>query len=244
VPPFGGARQCRAKDRLTPRMRGKGIPRAGAIAIAMVGALLTACAVGPDYTKPDLAVPVTYKENADWKPAQPGDALKRGAWWEIFGDPLLNSLEQQVDVSNQSLRQVEAQYRQAAAVVSEARANFFPTLAVSASVTRSGRYGNSGSGIVSGGTVIGGSTSGSTGSSHPTNSFSLPFTAAWEPDVWGRVRRTVEGDVATAQASAATLESTRLSLQAQLAQTYFQLRIIDEQKRLLDDTVVAYQKSL
>ena len=204
---------------------------------------LGACAAGPDYRKPDIATPAAYKENADWKPAQPGDELKRGAWWAVFGDALLDELEKQVDVSNQSLKQAEAQYRQAAAIVSEARAQFFPTLGVTASAQRAGRFGNSGS-IVSGGTVIGGSSGGSSTSSHPSNTFSLPFTAAWEPDLWGRVRRTVEADVANAQASVATLESTRLSLQAQLAQTYFQLRIIDEQKRLLDDTVAAYEKSL
>ena len=198
-------------------------------------AVLGACSVGPDYARPELPVPEAYKEDAGWHPAEwkaahPADALDRGAWWEIFGDPLLNDLEKQVDVSNQTLKQAEAQYRQAAATVSAARAGFFPTLAVSASATRSGRYGDS--------------ASGSAGSSHPTNSFSLPFTASWEPDLWGRVRRTVEGDVANAQASAATIESTRLSVQAQLAQTYFQLRIVDEQKRLLDDTVDAYARAL
>jgi NodT family efflux transporter outer membrane factor (OMF) lipoprotein len=211
--------------------------------LCTLAATIAACAVGPDYHKPELAVPAAYKENADWQPATPGDALKRGAWWEIFGDPLLNDLEQQVEVSNQSLKQAEAQYRQAAALVSAARANFFPTLAVDFSAQRAGRYG-SGS-IVSGGTVIGGGTStGNSKSSHPSNTFSLPFTASWEPDLWGRVRRTVEGDVASAQASEATLESTRLSLHAELAQTYFQLRVVDEQKRLLDDTVVAYQRAL
>ena len=215
------------------------------VATAIVCVLLAACAVGPDYKKPDLAVPAAYKENAGWKQAQPGDAIKRGAWWEIYGDTTLNDLEKQIDVSNQSLKQAEAQYRQAAALVSSARASFWPTLTTTPSATRSGRYGSSGGGIVSGGTVIGGSTtSGNSGSSHPTNAFQLPFTAMWEPDLWGSVRRTVEGDVANAQASAATLESTRLSLHAQLATTYFELRIIDEQKRLLDDTVAAYQKSL
>ena len=223
-------------------MRARGL---NFLVAATCGALLSACAVGPDYKKPALATPAVYKENAGWKQAAPADAIKRGAWWEIFGDTTLNDLEKQIDVSNQSLKQAEAQYRQAAALVSSARASFWPTLTTSPSATRSGRYGTSGGGIVSGGTVIGGSTSTSgTSSSHPTNSFQLPFTAAWEPDLWGSVRRTVDGDVASAQASAATLESTRLSLHASLAQTYFQLRIADGQKRLLDDTVAAYQKSL
>ncbi len=232
---------------LLPPLQGEGFKRKFRVAgIALFGALLAACAVGPDYKKPDLAVPAAYKENAGWKQAQPGDAIKRGAWWEIYGDTSLNDLEKQVDVSNQSLKQAEAQYRQAAALVSSARASFWPTLTTTPSATRSGRYGSSGGGIVSGGTVIGGGTtaSGNSSSSHPANALQLPFTATWEPDLWGSVRRTVEGDVASAQASAATLESTRLSLQAQLATTYFQLRIIDEQKRLLDNTVAAYQKSL
>ncbi|HSE12156.1 MAG TPA: efflux transporter outer membrane subunit [Rudaea sp.] len=212
-----------------------------------MGSLLGACAVGPDYHKPDLAVPAAYKENADWHAAdwtraQPSDAIARGVWWEVFGDAKLDELERQIDVSNQSLKQAEAQYRQASAIVSGARANFFPTLGVTAGGQRAGRYGTGS--IVSGGTVIGGGTLDTSGSSHPTNTYSVPFTASWEPDLWGRVRRTVEGDVANAQASAATLESTRLSLQAQLAQTYFQLRVVDEQKRLLDDTVAAYRKSL
>ena len=214
--------------------------------LVLFSALLSACAVGPDYKKPDLAVPAAYKENADWHPsewtrAQPGDAIKRGAWWEIFGDSTLNDLEQQIDVSNQSLKQAEAQYRQAAAIVSGARANFLPTVGVSASGQRAGRYTT---GSASSGGTVGSGTIDTSGSSHPTNTYSVPFTASWEPDLWGQVRRTVEGDVANAQASAATLESTRLSLQAQLAQTYFQLRVVDEQKRLLDETVAAYQKSL
>jgi len=215
--------------------------RRGAFAAAC--AVLAACAVGPDYRRPDAPTPAAYKEIADWKPAQPGDELKRGAWWEIFGDPVLNDLQSQVDAANQSLQQAEAQYRQAAALVSEARASYFPTVGVSASVTRSGRYGAGGS-VVSGGTVIGGGAAPNGKTNSHSTTYSLPLQASWEPDLWGRVRRTVEGQAANAQASAATLESTRLSLHAQLATAYFQLRIVDEQKRLLESTVEAYQKSL
>ncbi|MDR2012110.1 MAG: efflux transporter outer membrane subunit [Rhodanobacter sp.] len=204
--------------------------------IAAACILLSACAVGPDYQKPEVAKTAyagdTYKELGDWKPAQPADAIGRGAWWEIFGDPVLNDLERQVDVSNQSLAQAEAQYRQARATVNAAHAGYWPTVATSPGVTRSGRYSNANGGTVSG------------GSSHAGDTYQFPFTASWEPDLWGKVRRTVEGNVANAQASAATLESVRLSLQAELAQNYFQLRIVDEQKRLLDGTVEAYQKSL
>ncbi|HTD28520.1 MAG TPA: efflux transporter outer membrane subunit [Xanthomonadaceae bacterium] len=225
--------------------------------------LLGACAVGPNYTKPEVEVPAAYKETApqqqadahastsnapasDWNRAQPADSLKRGAWWEVFGDPLLNQFEQQVEVSNQTLAQSEAQYRQARALVSGARAGYFPTVGVSASATRSKRGSGSGAGNSgSGGTGSGGNgSSGSSSSSQISDAYSLPLTASWEPDLWGKVRRTVEGDVASAQASAATLESTRLSLQAELAQDYLQLRITDEQKRLLDDTIVGYQRSL
>ncbi len=207
--------------------------------------MLSGCAVGPDYKKPELAVPAAYKENAGWQQAAPADAIRRGAWWEIFGDPILNDLEKQIDVSNQSLKQAEAQYRESAALVSSARSSFFPTVSASLSATRSGRYGTSGGGIVSGGTVISGSgETGNPGSSHPTNSYQLPLSATWEPDLWGGIRRQVEESAASAQASAATLESTRLSLHAQLATTYFELRIADEQKRLLDDTVDAYAKAL
>jgi NodT family efflux transporter outer membrane factor (OMF) lipoprotein len=209
----------------------------GITSIALLSLVLSACAVGPDYKKPELAVPTAYKENAGWRQAAPNDAIKRGAWWEIYGDGVLNDLEQQVNVSNQSLKQAEAQYRQAAALVSSARASYFPTVSAGLTATRQGSYSNSSSGVVSdNGSVISGS------GIH--NSFQAPLSASWEPDLWGSVRRTVEGDVASAQASEATLENTRLSLQATLAQTYFQLRIVDEQKRLLDDTVKGYQRSL
>jgi NodT family efflux transporter outer membrane factor (OMF) lipoprotein len=203
----------------------------------LLGAMLCGCAVGPEYQRPTLDAPAAYKENADWRPARPADELKRGAWWEIFGDAVLDELEGELDQANPSLAQAEAQYRQAQALVAGARASYFPTLAVSASLTRSRRYGTGG---VAGGTAIGAGGD----SSHPTDTYSLPFTATWEPDLWGRVRRTVEAQSANAQASAALLESTRLSLHAALAQDYFQLRIVDEQKRLLDDTVAAYRKSL
>ena len=232
------------------------------VLIAMGAACLSACAVGPNYHRPSTDVPDQYKENADWNQdwskAAPADAIKRGAWWEVFGDAGLDELEAQVDGANQSLAQAEAQYRQAAALVSQARASFWPTIGVSASANRSGRYGNSGDIIGNGGTVVtnpsGGTGTGTgtgSGTTTPTTTgaristvYSLPLQASWEPDLWGKVRRTVEEQAGNAQASAATLESTRLSLHAELATDYFQLRILDEQKRLLDDTVDAYRKSL
>ena len=223
------------------------------IVIAIGAACLSACAVGPNYKRPSADVPDKYKENADWNQdwskAVPADAIKRGAWWEVFGDAKLNELEAQVDGANQSLAQAEAQYRQAAALVSQARAAFWPTVGVSASASKAGRYGNSSNIVGSGGTVVtdpgtGTTTATTVGGARISNVYSLPLTASWEPDLWGKVRRTVEEQAGNAQASAATLESTRLSLHAELATDYFQLRTLDEQKRLLEDTVEAYRKSL
>jgi len=206
------------------------------IALALTTTLLGACSVGPDYVRPNAATPVAYKE---WKVAEPKDAVRRGEWWKVYGDPVLNDLMAQVNVSNQTLKQAEASYREAHALVAAARAEYFPTVALDPSVTRS-RRGQNGSAFVSStGAVVGG-----TGTGSVSNQYALPLDMSWEVDVWGKVRRTVESSVATAQASAAELEATRLSLLAELATDYFQLRVLDDQQRLLDDTVVAYQKSL
>jgi len=208
--------------------------------VALAGAIaaLGACAVGPDYKRPGAAAPAAYKE---WKVAAPKDDVRRGEWWKIYGNPALDDLMAQVNISNQTLKQAEANYRQAHAAVAGARAQFFPTVAISASATRSGRgQGSSTPFVSSNGVVVGGGTGGST----ITNQYSLPLDVNWEPDLWGKVRRTVESSAATAQASAAELEATRLSLLAELAADYFQLRVLDDQQRLLDDTVAAYQKAL
>src|SRR5208282_1919556 len=147
----------------------------------------------------------------------------------------------QVSVSNQTLKQAEAAYRQARALAAGARAEYSPTVALDPAVTRS-RRGQNGSTFVSSttGAVVGGGS----GSGSVSNQYSLPLDVNWEVDVWGKVRRTVESAAASAQASAAELEATRLSLLAELATDYFQLRVLDEQQRLFDDTVNAYQKSL
>jgi NodT family efflux transporter outer membrane factor (OMF) lipoprotein len=193
--------------------------------------LFTSCAVGPDYVRPSAEVPAAYKEGEGWKQAEPRDHLVRGAWWEIFNDAELNALEEQVNISNQNLAAAEAQFRQALALVGVARAAYFPTLTAGASATRALRSTNTGVGNPA--------TSGST-----LNDYLAPLTASWAIDVWGRVRRQVEAGTASAQASAAIVESVRLLTQAQVAQDYFQLRMLDAQKKLLDETVVAYQKSL
>ncbi len=192
--------------------------------------LSTACTVGPDYVRPTAPVPPAYKELEGWKVAQPKDESIRGAWWEIFQDPHLNVLEEQVNVSNQNLAFAEAQFRQARALVQTARAGYFPALTIGFSYTRSSRS-----------TTL---SPGQTTRRNTTPDYLLPVDVSWEPDLWGRVRRTVEASRANAQASAADIEVTRLVVQAELAQDYFQLRTLDSQKQLLDETVIAYQNFL
>jgi NodT family efflux transporter outer membrane factor (OMF) lipoprotein len=200
----------------------------------MALALLGACTVGPNYVRPAADTPAAFKEMEGWKTAQPRDQELRGKWWETFNDPLLNELERQVSISNQNLVQSAAQFRQARALVQSARAGFLPTVSGGASVTRgqsSSNLGNQNQAFVQ-------------SSRSPSTSYSLSLDAVWEADLWGRVRRTVESNEAGAQASAADLEALRLSIQAELAQNYFQLRALDAQKQLFDDTIAAYQRSL
>jgi NodT family efflux transporter outer membrane factor (OMF) lipoprotein len=189
----------------------------------------TGCTVGPNYVRPAVTTPANYKEIDGWKVAQPKDTVLRGTWWEMFNDPELNGLEQQVDVSNQNIAAAEAAFRQARALVQEARANYFPTITIGIGVTNSSRS-----------TTI----MGSSGTRTTPTQYSLPVDVSWELDVWGRIRREVESSQAGAQASAADLQTAKLSAQTELAQDYFQLRALDSQKRLLDDTVADYQKSL
>jgi NodT family efflux transporter outer membrane factor (OMF) lipoprotein len=187
--------------------------------------LLAGCAIGPDYSKPQIETLAAYKESGDWVLAQPKDTLPKGKWWEAFNDPLLNGLMDQVQVSNQTLRAAEARYTQARAAVAAARAGLFPLISGSAGASRSNR----------GGSVLGSGNS---------NSYSAGLDARWEIDLWGRIRRLVEASRAGAEASAADLENARLSLQAGLATNYFLLRVTDVQRELLDDTVKAFQTSL
>jgi NodT family efflux transporter outer membrane factor (OMF) lipoprotein len=191
--------------------------------------------------------PDAYKELDGWKIAHPRDGLPRGTWWEIFDDPHLNALEARVSISNQNLAVAEAQYREARALVREARASYFPTVTLGLGYTRSRQsttIAGSSSGTSAGSaTSIG--TSGSSGSSAGASSdFQVGPDFSWELDVWGRIRRTVESNRSSAQASAGDLEAARLSFQAELAQDYFQLRTLDAQKQLLDETVSAFEKFL
>lgn len=202
--------------------------RAGALLLC---AALSACAVGPDYQRPAVDVGMGYKEGQErvpgWKPAHPRDDVSRGLWWRIYGDDVLDGLMVQLNAANQDVAVAEANYRQAQALVQSSRAGFFPAVGASAGVTRSGA-GNGGSGS---GSSVG-------------NQYALTGSVSWELDLWGRLRRDLESSRASAQASAADLAATRLSAQAALAQNYFQLRVLDEQKRLLDATTVAYERSL
>ena len=192
--------------------------------------LLASCTVGPDYVKPTAKAPAAYKELGGWKKAEPKDEAIKGAWWEIFKDPRLNSLEEQVNISNQNVAAAEAQYRQASALVQSARSGYFPTVTAGGSFVRARRSAN-----VSGGTFAGADT---------TSDFLLPLHASWEADIWGKVRRSVESARAGQEASAADLEAVRLSVHAELAQDYFQLSALDTEKKLLEETVFALQKSL
>ena len=188
-------------------------------------ALLTvsACTVGPDYSQPDAPTPAAYKESQGWKPGSPADDRDRGAWWGVYNDPVLNDLESQVEVSNQTLKASQAAYAQAVATVQAAHAGLFPTLSAAPAFKR-------------------GNSSSSTGKI--ANSYSTPLTASWDLDVWGKIRRTEESDVAAAQASAGDLASAKLSAQSQLAMDYFELRVEDQLIRILDAAVTAYGQSL
>jgi NodT family efflux transporter outer membrane factor (OMF) lipoprotein len=195
-------------------------------AVLLLLALLGACKVGPDYERPSAPVPAAYKSVEGWKPAAPQDESPRGDWWSIYHDPTLDALEKEIDVSNQTLKAAEAAYRQARAVVAEARAGYFPTVTATASATQSG--------------------TGSAGKLGHTSVTTLDLTAdaSWSVDLWGRIARTVESNVASAQASGADLANARLSAQAQLATLYFELRAADEEKRLFDASVEAFTQSL
>ena len=212
----------------------RAVPRNRIAAGLSLAAMLAGCTVGPDYVRPAAPVPAKYKEAEGWKPAAPQPAASGEAWWSVFKDPTLDGLERQVEVSNQNLKSAEAAYRTAQAIVSEARAGYFPALDAGAAALREGNGAGTSS---SSSRSVGGRAS-------VENAFSASVSATWVPDIWGSIRRTVESDVANAQASAADLAAAQLSAQAALATDYIELRIADATKRLLDDTVDAYTRSL
>jgi len=205
--------------------------RGASVASALAASLLGGCAVGPNYHRPSSPITSNFKEAAGWTPSHPVDAIDKGAWWSVFNDSVLNGLEQRVAISNQTVKQYEASYREAHAVVAEARASFFPTLSAAGSAVRA-----KGSTDSSSGQPV------SSTSSTAYSQFTAALEATWAPDLWGKIRRTVESDKALAQASAADVANARLSAQASLAEDYFDLRVLDEETRLYGDSVAAYQK--
>jgi NodT family efflux transporter outer membrane factor (OMF) lipoprotein len=190
--------------------------------------LLAGCNVGPDYHRPAVETPAAFKEQAPatpstnaWKRAQPGDDVDRGQWWKMFNDASLNALEAQVAVSNQNIAAAFANFLSARAMVKEARAQLYPTLAAAPDVTRSRQP------------VTGTQTQ-----------YSLPLDASWQLDLWGRIRNAVKANAAEAQATAADLESARLAAQSELAADYFEIRAQDALRQLYDQAVTAYTESL
>jgi NodT family efflux transporter outer membrane factor (OMF) lipoprotein len=205
---------------------------------------LAGCAVGPNYVRPSAPLSPSFKEApGGWSPAAPADTLDRGDWWSLFGDPILNGLEAKVQVSNQNIIAADAAYREARAVVAADRAQLFPTVDLDGSGTKSGAGGSKGAGT---GTVItgaGGSTVLAGGNSASTQ-YRVSADASWAPDIWGRIRRTIEGAKSNAQASAADLAAAKLTAQAELATDYFGLRAADAEVALDQATVTAYQRTL
>jgi NodT family efflux transporter outer membrane factor (OMF) lipoprotein len=199
------------------------------LAVALVQ--LSGCTVGPKYHTPAVETPPAYTEVRDWKPAQPNDQNLGGNWWEIFQDPQLNALEQQVDVSNQNLKAAEAQYTQARALLRYYRADYYPTVTAGPSATRTHVSNNA-------------PPPGSQFLGITYNDFVLPFDVSYEADVWGRVRKTVESYRDQAQASAADLATVNLSMHADLAIDYFLARSLDSEEQLLNSTVTEYEQAL
>jgi len=247
-----------------------------ATAIAATFTLVAGC-VGPAYVKPKVDTPTAFKESSPaayqgadagaWQPAQPQDAALKGKWWEVFGEPELNDLEDQLNINNQNIAQFFQNFMAARAQVGIARAAYFPTLTAAPSATRthssralgngvavnngttgSGATGNTGTTTTGGGTTTTGTSTGTgsvAGTSGSTfNEFQMPFDVSWEPDLWGRVRNTVREARYAAQVSAADLENERLTEQAALAEFYFELRGQDALQDLFNKTMDAQKKSL
>ena len=207
------------------------MPKSRLLAVLTGTALVaTACSVGPVYQPPTAPVPPAYKGLAGWKVAQPSDDASRGKWWEIFQDTQLNALAAQINVSNQNLAAAEAQLRSARAAVRVAQAALWPTITGGLAISGLRQSENRGTG--------------SSDSSGPRANLQIPLEVSYEPDVWGRIRRNVEASIAGAQASAADLETLRLSLHAELTVNYFTLRGLDAQKQLLEVTIAALGTAL
>jgi NodT family efflux transporter outer membrane factor (OMF) lipoprotein len=226
------------------RKRANGSIQVGATALSL---LLAGCVVGPKYHPPSppqapapeyKEMPTPTQEAGLWTPAQPADAKLRGKWWEIFNDPELNALEEQLDINNQNIKQYFENFMEARAVVREARAQYFPTLSVTPAVTHSRASANL--------NTNNNNASGTGNTASPqlqSTLYTLPLEASWEPDLWGKVRNTVRQAQYAAQVSAADLENERLTEQASLAEYFFEIRGQDELQKIFDDTVTADQKA-
>jgi NodT family efflux transporter outer membrane factor (OMF) lipoprotein len=209
-------------------------------AVAVLCASLAGCNVGPKYLPPTATAPAAFKESPTqfkesdgWTVAQPQDATLRGKWWEIYDEPELNSLEDQLNVDNQNIRQAFENFMEARALVREARSQYFPTVSAGGAYTRSQASSNMGS------TPGTGAASG-----QQSQVFALPADVSWEPDLWEKVRNTVRANQYNAQLTAADLENERLTEQASLAEYFFEIRGQDALQQILDDTVIADKKAL
>jgi outer membrane protein TolC len=190
-------------------------------ALALAACAVAGCAVGPAYHQPSTPLPSAFKEAEGWAPAAPADTLERGPWWTLFGDPVLNQMAADIEVSNQNVAAAAAGYAQARALVAEQRAQLFPAVSLGASADRSGG-----------------------GATRAGNQYRVNLGGSWEPDIWGRLGAAVSGAQASAAASAADLAAARLSAQGELAANYFALRQADAQMALLDSTVQGYERVL
>ena len=202
------------------------------LACGLCLAMLSACTLSPDYQRPQTPAPAAFKHAAGWTQANPSDALARGAWWELYGDARLNDLVEQLNTSNQTVAQYAAQYRQAQALVRSARGALFPSVDLNASKNRSSQGTGSSSSSLS------------NSSSGIRDTYSTSLGVSWEADLWGKLRDGLAANEASAEASLADMAAIRLSLQSELVQNYLQLRVMDEQIRLLEASVAAYQRSL
>jgi NodT family efflux transporter outer membrane factor (OMF) lipoprotein len=187
--------------------------------------VLAGCAVGPNYERPKVDAPA-FKETGNWKPAEPAEQLPRGKWWQTFGDPVLNGLEDRIEATSNTLQAAEAQYRQAEAAATIASSALYPSVSADGSASRAKTPAHG------------------TFPASLANTFGAGLAAGWEFDVWGRVRRSAEAGRTAAEASAADLESVRLSLHATLVQTYFSLRVADTEQQLYQRIIADYERSL
>lgn len=213
-----------------------GINSRALVPVLALATLLASCTVGPKYTKPSVPAapayteqpPQNFKEANGWKTAQPSDSLIRGNWWELFGDAQLNALEVQVATANPTLAAAEASFRQARANINYNHTFLYPTVSVGPSITTNRISANSPTGAPG----------------YQYGDFVMPISVSYDADLWGRIRRTIAIAREQFQASAADLQNVRLELQTDLAVDYFEAHSLDAQKRILDDTVAAYQRAL